>query len=58
MSQTINGSIFVETLKNVMMKPEKLERTITNVEREVWCAIRRVVRGLLGNHKYPIAKSW
>ena len=34
-----------------MLKSEKLEKTITNVDKEAWCVFRDVVFEFLGNYK-------
>lgn len=49
-------SVLIKQIKS-MLKSEKLERTITNVEREALFPIRDVVRGFLGNTKDPNCKQ-
>lgn len=39
----IKGGIFVGPQVNAMLKSEKLERAMTKVEKEAWCAFRDVV---------------
>ena len=53
----IKGGIFVEPQIKAILKSEKLERAMTKVEKEVWCAFRDVVRGFLGNRKDPNYKQ-
>lgn len=53
----IKGGIFVGPQVNAMLKSEKLERAMTKVEKEAWCAFRDVVRGFLGNHNDPNYKQ-
>ena len=47
----IKGAIFVRPQENAMLKLEKLERAMTKVEKEPWCAFCDVVFGFLSNHK-------
>ena len=49
----VKGRIFVGPQVSTMLKSEKLERVMTKVERDAWCAFRSVVHGFLGNHKAP-----
>ena len=54
----IKGGIFVGPQIKAMLKSEKLERAMTKVEKEAWCAFRHVVCGFLGNRKTLITKNW
>ena len=47
----IKDGIFAGPQIKAMLKLEKLERAMTKVEKEDWCAFRDVVRGFLGNPK-------
>ena len=53
----IKGGIFVGPQVKAMLKSEKLERAMTKVEKEAWCAFRDVVCGFLGNYKDPNYKQ-
>ncbi|XP_068201934.1 uncharacterized protein [Palaemon carinicauda] len=53
----IKGGIFVGPQVNTMLKSEKLERAMTKIEKEAWCAFRDVVHGFLGNNKDPNYKQ-
>jgi len=53
----VKGGIFVGPQVNVMLKSEKLERKMSQVEREAWCALRGIVHGFLGNRKDPNYKD-
>ena len=53
----VKAGIFVGPQIKAMLKSEKLERAMTTVEREAWCAIRGVVCGFLGNHRDPNYKQ-
>ena len=53
----IKGGIFVGPQVKAMLKSEKLERAMTKVEKEAWCAFRDVVCEFLGNYKDPNYKQ-